>query len=93
MNTTNPKLTLDRPVTYEITVPGHLDETWADWVERVARSTDPESEGTPVTTLTTTVDQAGLQGVLRRLYSLGVPLISVIWLRPNPKHDAGQPAD
>ena len=31
----------------------------------------------PVTTLTSTVDQAGLQGLLRRLYALGLPLISV----------------
>jgi len=34
--------------------------------------------GLPVTTLTGTVDQAALQGLLRRLYSLGLLLISVI---------------
>jgi hypothetical protein len=34
-------------------------------------------DGPPVTTLTGTVaDQAALQGLLRRLYSLGLPLIS-----------------
>ena len=31
----------------------------------------------PVTILTGTVDQAALQGLLRKLYSLGLPLISV----------------
>jgi hypothetical protein len=36
-----------------------------------------EGEGLPVTILTGTVDQAALHGVLRRLYSLGLPLISV----------------
>ena len=38
-----------------------------------------ESEGDdpPIATLTSTVDQAALQGLLRRLYSLGLPLISV----------------
>jgi hypothetical protein len=36
------------------------------------------SEGQPVTTLTGTIDQAALHGLLRRLYSLGVPFISVI---------------
>jgi hypothetical protein len=25
------KLTLDRPATYQIKVPGHLDESWSDW--------------------------------------------------------------
>ena len=26
------KLTLDQPATYQIKVPGHLDESWSDWV-------------------------------------------------------------
>jgi hypothetical protein len=36
------------------------------------------SVGRPVTTLTGTFDPAALHGLLRRLYSLGLPLISVI---------------
>jgi hypothetical protein len=35
-------------------------------------------EGPPVTNLTGSVDRAALRGPLRRLYSLGLPLISVI---------------
>jgi hypothetical protein len=38
---------------------------------------ESEGEGPPVTTLTGTIDQAALQGLLRRLYSVGLPLISV----------------
>jgi hypothetical protein len=38
---------------------------------------ESEGDGPPVTTLTGTVDQAALHGLLRRLYSLGLPLISV----------------
>jgi hypothetical protein len=38
---------------------------------------ESEGDGPPVTTLTGIVDQAALQGVLRRLYSLGLPLFSV----------------
>jgi hypothetical protein len=71
------KLTLDRPATYEIKVPGHLDESWSDWVGGMTITVDCEDDGLPVTTLTGTVDQAALQGLLRRLYSLGLPLISV----------------
>ena len=71
------KLTLDRPATYQIKVPGHLDENWADWAGKMTITVDREGDGPPVTTLTGTIDQAALQGLLRRLYSLGLPLISV----------------
>lgn len=39
---------------------------------------ESEGEGPPVTALTGALDQAALQSVLRRLYSLGLPLISAI---------------
>ena len=72
------KLTLDRPATYQIQVPGELDESWSDWAGGMTITVEIEGEGPPVTTLTGTVDQAALQGLLRRLYSLGLPLISAI---------------
>ena len=71
------KLTLDRPAIYQIQVPGHLDESWSDWAGGMTITVESEGDGPPVTTLTGTVDQAALQGLLRRLYSLGLPLISV----------------
>jgi hypothetical protein len=71
------KLTLDRPATYQIRVPGHLDESWSDWAGGMTITVESEGDGAPVTTLTSTLDQAALQGLLRRLYSLSLPLISV----------------
>lgn len=71
------KLTLDRPVTYQIKVPGHFDESWSDWAEHMTIMLDSDDEGMPITTLTGKVDQAALLGLLRRLSSLGLPLISV----------------
>ena len=42
---------------------------------------ESEDDGLPITTLTGIVaDQAALQSLLRRLYSLGLPLISVNWV-------------
>jgi hypothetical protein len=35
------------------------------------------AERSPVTTVTGTIEQAALHGILRRLYSLDLPLISV----------------
>lgn len=80
---TGQKLTLDRPATYEVIVPGRLDESWSDWVEgmNMAYTCDEDS---PVTTLTCTVDQAALQGLLRRLYAMGLPLISVDCIDCDP---------
>jgi hypothetical protein len=72
------KLTLDRPATYQIKVPGELDESWTDWDGKMTVAVESEGEGPPVTTLTGTVDQAALHSMLRRLYSLGLPLLSVI---------------
>jgi hypothetical protein len=42
---------------------------------------DNSGEGPPETTLTGVLDQAALQGMLRRLYALGLPLISVNWVQ------------
>jgi hypothetical protein len=68
--------TLDRPAVYEIRVPGELDASWADWLGGMTITVESEGEGRPVTTLTGTLDQAALHSLLRRLYSLGLPLIS-----------------
>ena len=76
MNENKPKLTLDQSVTYLIKVPGALDGKWFDWNEGMAVNTESDGNET-LTTLTITVDQAALHGLLRYLYSLGLPLISV----------------
>ena len=70
-------LTLDRPMTYQIKVPGQLNEHWSEWNGTMTIAVDSQSDGTLVTTLTGSVDQAALQGLLRRLYAVGLPLISV----------------
>ena len=72
------KLTLDQPATYQIKVPGHLDESWSEWAGGMTVAVENGDDGPPVTTLTGVVaDQAALQSLLRRLYSLGLPLMSV----------------
>jgi len=59
-------------------VPGYLDESWSELAGSMTITVESDVDGLPVTTLTGTVDQAALQGPLCRLYSLGLPLISVI---------------
>ena len=72
------KLTLDRPATYQIIVPGLLDESWSDLNGGMTVAIQSDGDDPPVTILTGTLDQAALQGLLRLLYSWGLPLISVI---------------
>jgi hypothetical protein len=77
MEELEPRLSLDRPATYQIRVPGHLDESWSDWACGLTIAVEREGDGPPITTLTALVDQAALHGLLRRLYAIGLPLISV----------------
>lgn len=77
MNESKLKLTLDQLVTYQIKVPGALDGKWLDWNGGMEVNIENDGNG-PITTLTITVDQAALHGLLRHLYSLGIPLKSVI---------------
>ena len=81
MKAVKQKLTLAQPATYQIKVPGHLDESWSEWAGGMTITLESEEDGPPTTTLTGLVaDQAALQSLLRRLYSLGLPLMSVNWV-------------
>jgi hypothetical protein len=79
MNNIRQKLTL-YPVTYQIKVPGHLDEAWSEWADKMTITFEDTENSQPVTTLTGTIDQAALQGLLRQIYAIGLPLISVTWI-------------
>jgi len=72
------KLTLYQPATYQIKVPGALDTLWVDVASSLSLTIEESVDGQPITILTGLMDQAMLQGLLRRLYGLGSPLISVI---------------
>ena len=72
------KLSLDSQVNYQIKVPGDIRELLSGYDERITLSIE-EDNGNPTTILKCLVDQAGLQGLLRWLYSMGLPLISVVY--------------
>lgn len=77
MNKDLPKLTLDQPVTYQIKVPGIFDENKSGWDWGVSMMQEADEFGLPVTVLVATVDQAALHSLLRKLYTMGIPLISL----------------
>ena len=68
------------PGRYEIRIKGHLDDRWADWFEGLTITREDNGE----TLLTgTVVDQAALHGLLRKVRDLGMPLLSVIHVKPE----------
>ena len=79
-NDKKPKLTMDQLVRYHIQVPGHLNQTWSGWFGVNNLEPDFDGIGSPVTSMTGLFDQTSLIGLLRRLNSLGLPLISVDYL-------------
>ena len=78
MKKTGEKLALDCPAAYRIEVQGYLDEKWSDWFDNMAIVPLVDEEGVYVTSLTgTVIDQAALHGMLRKLYDLGLPVLSI----------------
>lgn len=84
MKDANWKLGMDRPGRYEIKVPGRLDESWSEWFEGMTITVEGGDDGPTITTLTGIVtDEAALLGLLDRLYSLGLRLLSVRRIEPS----------
>ncbi len=66
---------------YEICIQGSLDPRWSTFLGGAHVS--PDEDGTTVLT-SRVVDQAALHGLLATLQGLGLPLISVTRVDPNP---------
>ncbi len=75
--------TMEQSAMYRITVQGLLDGGWSSYFETLEITFGQDGACKPVTFLTgELIDQAALQGTLQKLYSLGLPLISVEQLEP-----------
>ena len=68
------RVTLDKPERYHITVQGQLSQH-SSLLQSMRFTVDECCN--EITTLVGTVDQAGLHGMLRGLYNMGLPLIAV----------------
>ncbi len=79
-NELNPKTDPDQPMLYHIRIKGHLGPQWADWFEGLTITLEDNGEALltgPV------VDQAALHGVLRKVRDLGMPLLSIVCVKPG----------
>jgi hypothetical protein len=74
---------------YQIRITGLLDARWADWFEGLTITLD----GGDTLITGPVVDQAALQGLLKRVRDLGMPLVSVNPVAPGPPTLETGPAD
>ena len=65
----------DERAMVQIKVQGKLDDRWSEWFSGLTIAV--ESESPPVTTLTGSIDQAALRGILNKVWDLNLALISV----------------
>ncbi len=86
---------LDKPTSktlnYEIRLQGHLDARWTKWFDGLTIALENNGD-----TLLTgpVIDQAALHGLLKKVRDLGLPLVSVCQVKPEPKTTLGTgPAD
>ena len=79
--TDTPTQAHDEPGLYEIRIKGHLDAGWSTWFEGMTF----ELEDSGDTLLTgPVIDQAALHGLLKKVRDLGMPLLSVNRVKPDP---------
>ncbi len=70
----------DQPKVYQIRIKGHLGREWTDWFEGLTITLEDNGE----TLLTgAVVDQAALYGLLRKVRDVGMPLLSVVCMKPG----------
>jgi hypothetical protein len=69
-----------QPLVYQIRIKGHLGRHWADWFGGLTLTALDNGQ-----TLLTgpVVDQAALYGVLRKVRDVGLPLLSVVCVKPD----------
>ena len=79
-NKSNPKTDPNQPMVYQIRIQGYLGQRWAGWFGEVSIMLEDNGD-----TLLTgpVVDQAALQGLLKKVRDLGMPLISVMRVEPG----------
>ena len=69
------------PTVYQIRIRGHLGREWTDWFGGL--SITPEDNGDTLLT-GPVIDQAALHGLLKKVRDLGMPLVSVNRVKPDP---------
>ncbi|HLX57117.1 MAG TPA: hypothetical protein VKR83_08855 [Ktedonobacteraceae bacterium] len=78
-----------QPMIYKIRLKGHLGHHWTDWFDGLTITLEDNGE----TLLTgALVDQAALHGLLKKVRDVGLPLVSVIGVKPDQAEASETPS-
>lgn len=86
----DPQQLIYQPGKYEITIPGRLDASWMEWFEDLVITEDLIEDDILVSKISGVFDQAGLHGLIRRLYTYGLPIISISYVSQKASDHAQQ---
>jgi hypothetical protein len=76
----NSEIDPGQPMIYQIRIKGQLGRHWTDWFEGLTITLEDNGE----TLLTgSVVDQAALHGLIKKVRDLGMPLLSVVGVKPD----------
>lgn len=71
----------DQPKVFQIRIQGHLSQPWTDWFEGL--NVMLEEDGNTLLS-GSVLDQSALHGILKKIRNLGMPLLSVNSVDPDP---------
>lgn len=78
MEGSNQKISMHEPAVFRIRIQGELDESWSEYFGAKEISVKTNDAGNVVTIIISEpMDQGALVGLVNRLNTLGIPLISV----------------
>jgi hypothetical protein len=81
-NEPEPEREVDQPMVFQIKIKGHLSRQRMDWFAGMTITLEEDGN----TLLTgSVIDQAALHGVLKKIRDLGMPLLSVNFVGPDPQ--------
>ena len=72
----------DQPKLFQIRIQGHLRRQWQDWFDGLTVTLEEDGNTLLKGPL---VDQSALHGILKKIRNLGMPLLSVNSVDPDPE--------